>query len=489
MALPWMFGVEMEFCVAFIYPRPVPLPDPAETRRLRFKPLRGEIDEAINAYSLPPITSTAELANETVYKEAFFGQLMAEAVQRDIAQMLHEAGFPVNRSHPDEEDVSNWQIGEDGSINRPGETSYHWTGVEVKSPALAFNEQNLKAVEEVCNLITKNYVVNVNRTCGLHIHVSAGLETNFRLETMQNLFAICWAFETPQLDSLHPPNRQNSYYARSTRNDSIFTDLWWKQYGQLPTLAQGVVELLKKDDLLELITAVCYVWKGKTMRYNPLNMFKLLDKTERGRLFRNPPRTIEFRQHEGTLEPERIRAWITTVVGIINFADTTDQDSLKQLFRKAEDDEWTVIDLFRSMHLGEQADYYQDKLNPVVAARLPRRPTVWKWEYEELKSKGQISDDEYQEQHQLRLLWEQSLTASLAQPKSVSSTFDPDDQMWPKHVRVNKWPPKENDHNLSDNEVNALFDLLSDKDSDLFSEEDDQEGVQEDDKKKITRPT
>lgn len=165
----------------------------------------------------------------------------------------------------------------------------------------------------------------------------------------------------------------------------------------------------------------------------------------------------------------------------MNFADTADQDSLKDLFRKAENNKWTVIDLFRSINLYKQADYYQGKLNPVVAASPEPRPTVWKWEYEELRSQGRISDDEYQKQHQLRLLWEQSLTASFTQPEGSSWTFDPDDQMWPKHVRVNKWPPEENDHEQLDDEVYELLDLLSSTESELFSDDDDEDIIQQDD--------
>jgi hypothetical protein len=52
------------------------------------------------------------------------------------------------------------------------------------------------------------------------------------------------------------------------------------------------------------------------------------------------PRTIEFPQHEGTLEPERIVQWIKALVGIINFVDTADRDSLNRLFRKVEEEKW-----------------------------------------------------------------------------------------------------------------------------------------------------
>lgn len=129
MALPWTFGVEMEFCVAFIYPHTVPLPDPAETRKLRFKPRRAEIDKAIDDLGLPPITWTTELANDIIYRDSFFDEIMGPTIQRDIAQRLHEAGFPVDRIHHDYKDVSKWQIADEGSIRCPEDTSYHGLGL------------------------------------------------------------------------------------------------------------------------------------------------------------------------------------------------------------------------------------------------------------------------------------------------------------------------------------------------------------------------
>lgn len=107
----------------------------------------------------------------------------------------------------------------------------------------------------MCDLITKTYVTDVNTTTGVHVHVSAGLTTSFRLKTLQKLFAFLWAFE-PQLDSLHPENRHNNnIYAKSLRDGTAFVERWYKDWGQVPTLKQGIVELLKKDKMEDLLEA------------------------------------------------------------------------------------------------------------------------------------------------------------------------------------------------------------------------------------------
>ncbi|KAH8789012.1 putative amidoligase enzyme-domain-containing protein [Hyaloscypha sp. PMI_1271] len=459
MALPWTFGVELEFTVAFVYPRSVALPDPTESRKLRFEPYQNEIDRFISEEGLSPIDSTTELADRNLYNGELMRLMVTPAVQRDIAQTLHAAGFPGNRDNPAQLDVANWQIDTDDSVRGPHNTKYLWSSIEVKSPALAFNSENLKAVEDVCKIISKTYLTDVGESAGLHVHVSAGVNTTFRLQTLQNLFAFLFAFE-PQIDALHPTHRQlNDQFCNSLRRHSTFVKEWWNEYGQLPTIMQGVVELLKKNSLLELLIAVRWPLYDKGMRYNALNLSLFLE--NQGNPFNNlHPRTIEFRQHEGTLEPERIVQWIKALVGIINFVDTADRDSLTRLFRKAKEEKWqkesypkdasmekqlepipaegsfTMIDLFRFIHLNEQADFYSSRLNDVIETEPPSRPTVWKWEYEELHSQSAIAEEEFQRQDKMRLLWQKSLTSSLAQPEGSAFNFDPDDQMWSTHERV-----------------------------------------------------
>lgn len=84
-------------------------------------------------------------------------RMVTPAVQRDIAQTLHAAGFPGHRDNPAQIDVANWQIDTDESVRGPHNTKYVWSSIEVKSPALAFNPENLKVVEDVCKIITKTY--------------------------------------------------------------------------------------------------------------------------------------------------------------------------------------------------------------------------------------------------------------------------------------------------------------------------------------------
>lgn len=138
MSLPWTFGVELEFALAFVYPPSVPLPDPTETRKLRFKPYRYEIEHFISSYDLKPVHSTDELADRTKYGSIFTKALVTPAIRRDIALTLHKAGLPVNLINPECEDVLKWKITIDRTVRGPYNTNYLWSSIEIKSPAYTY---------------------------------------------------------------------------------------------------------------------------------------------------------------------------------------------------------------------------------------------------------------------------------------------------------------------------------------------------------------
>jgi hypothetical protein len=80
------------------------------------------------------------------------------------------------------------------------------------------------------------------------------------------------------------------------------------------TSMQGVVEILKIDNLKELTEAVGNWYSNKNVKYKALNLLYLCLNTS------GAEPTVEFRQHESTVE--RIIHCIKTIVGIANFVHT-----------------------------------------------------------------------------------------------------------------------------------------------------------------------
>jgi hypothetical protein len=82
--------------------------------------------------------------------------------------------------------------------------------------------------------------------------------------------------------------------------------------------------------------------------------------------------TVELRQHEGTLAPHRITAWIRTLVGIIKFVENTSDDAFLRLLvagirndteEKHKSGGFSVVSLLRMIGLPDSVMYYQDKLH------------------------------------------------------------------------------------------------------------------------------
>jgi hypothetical protein len=78
--------------------------------------------------------------------------------------------------------------------------------------------------------------------------------------------------------------------------------------------------------------------------------------------------TLEFRQHEGTLDGPRTVSWVQTVVGLFEFADDCDRFWLAAfLMEHAELEDagrklYEIVDLLRDIGLEEPAEFYADGL-------------------------------------------------------------------------------------------------------------------------------
>lgn len=81
-------------------------------------------------------------------------------------------------------------------------------------------------------------------------------------------------------------------------------------------------------------------------------------------------KTIEFRQHAGTLEPERVQAWIQTVGGIVDWCYRVSgkeyaelvEDSAEQMDQGDAYAPGTAVELLQAIGLKEPAKFYGRRL-------------------------------------------------------------------------------------------------------------------------------
>jgi len=191
---------------------------------------------------------------------------------------------------------SHWKIVSDGSLS--GSNTF-----ELVSPKLQ-GEAGIRQLKTVC-LILKGLETKVNRTCGLHIHFDA---SNFELKTWKNLFKNYAKIEN-QIDSFMPNSRRNNNnnYCRSMRVSNCESKI--NEIDDTETLNSGLQKIESRIN-------------------NGSRYFKLNSQS----YWRQ--RSIEFRQHNGTVNEKKIINWINFLARLIEYSKqatfrTENWDTLK----------------------------------------------------------------------------------------------------------------------------------------------------------------
>ncbi|RDW79817.1 hypothetical protein BP6252_04455 [Coleophoma cylindrospora] len=336
------FGIELEFAVALLKDPNNPLTAKENQNRYQHIPsdsLRGQL-QGKDGLPIAPTPLT---------------------VHRHICQVLVNAGTNCEVEYDQAKDeYTTWIVTSDLSIESPLSdfaNRFHWYGVEVKSPARYYFEDSITEIKKVCRVLTENYLLNTNESTGLHVHVGLGSQ-NYSIPHLRRLAAFVWAFEN-YFDTLHPKHRINTQYTRSMRYGSG----WVEETSDSPTVKNGVRHFLTTpcDSLSDLASEVS---SFREMAYNFFNLQGPRWDYQDGK------KTVEFRQHEGSLDEDVISHWIHVCVGIVQFcrctSDTAEFDALFDKMTVYEDvhelqpdaNRTTVIDLLKAIGLEDQAEYY-----------------------------------------------------------------------------------------------------------------------------------
>jgi len=159
--------------------------------------------------------------------------------------------------------MQSWKLTGDGSINSNGGFSF-----EIVSPILQ-GQEGMAQLEKVCQGL-KACGARINKSCGLHIHFDA---QGFNLQTWKNLL-INYAKAEDIIDAFMPLSRRadNNTYCKSIKH-------------HVPAISRAT-NIQKIMDIMN-------------SRYKKVNVLSYARH-----------KTIEFRQHSGSVEFEKIKNWI-----------------------------------------------------------------------------------------------------------------------------------------------------------------------------------
>ena len=280
------------------------LNDPLETipyRRGKLEWLQGEIARLGATTSLTPTAVSPRLDIYTFGVELEF--IIAPGLTRDdLARVISAAGVPCrSEGYNHNSNASNgyWKIVTDASVD-----SSYSSGFELVSPPLR-GQEGFDQVGKVCSVLTSRGC-KVNKKCGLHVHVGA---SDWQLDTFKNLVRL-YASAERAIDSLMAPSRResNNTYCKSLRVNHAY---------------------LSSATTMDSIAIALGQQAGRHNargwgRYFKLNLQSFW---QHG--------TVEFRQHQGTVEAAKTIYWVKMCLRMAAAAHTGSWDAptLEDLFR------------------------------------------------------------------------------------------------------------------------------------------------------------
>ncbi|MCL5991549.1 MAG: amidoligase family protein [Bacteroidetes bacterium] len=234
--------------------------------------------------------STREVLQQTEYmlrnfefNHTFGVEIEAYGIRKEeVEEELRAAGIETRNESYNHTTRNHWKIVSDGSLT--GQNTF-----ELVSPKLR-GKAGLRQLKTVC-LILKGMETKVNKSCGLHIHFDAA---EFDIKTWKRLYKNYAKLEL-HIDSFMAPSRRGSInqFCKSLRVANFEN---------------------KIDDVSNLE----YMETGLRMIETKITGGNRYFKLNSQSYWRH--KSVEFRQHAGTVQFEKIQNWIYFLARLIEYS-------------------------------------------------------------------------------------------------------------------------------------------------------------------------
>ncbi len=230
--------------------------------------------------------------------------------QNGLCNLLEQNDIACPFLHYTHRVTPTWKLVTDSSLNsKRGFRSY-----ELVSPILQGQEgiDNLRKVLE----IIENAGCQVNKSCGIHVHV--GIQ-EYTVKNLTNLIKFYGKYEE-EIDMVVAPSRRDTRWARPLMIDSI-----WNNLNKCTTF----------EDVQNLMCT----------RYKKINVFS----------YRRYG-TVEFRQHGGSVNADKVCSW---VIMLTNMCDKVAKK--KNVVRNKTELRHSLVDLFGNGHTRKIMKFFCDR--------------------------------------------------------------------------------------------------------------------------------
>lgn len=344
--LDYVFGFEMDIIVKFY------------TTDYQLKH-HGTVDRRTDAFS----------PRDTVIKQ------IVKRLRENFVE-VDGPGYSPRRREDSNDGTNAWVIDEGpyiifldnhGEESETGEWSF--CAVKMISPVLQCGYPAYFELDRVLSTIRENFEVVITPTCGLDVHIGTnypcggdgGLESKgYPLQTLKNLLQLVSIFR-PQLSDIHPPCRVVGE-GRQFPKGFFLRNMDPLDAAAVIDSCDCIFDLFKLWEHSEHPTR-----RGRWV--NPLcEISNLLSRAECNTP-EHPTRTVLFRQHQATLDFERIHYWIELLVRMVEFSHECGPGGLPlSLLLEAGEEHITQAGSFDTIafltRIGARAcaRFYQDRL-------------------------------------------------------------------------------------------------------------------------------
>ncbi|MCJ1408254.1 hypothetical protein MMC19_002328 [Ptychographa xylographoides] len=274
----------------------------------------------------------------------------------DIKKLLELADIPADDEYEVCPDYSKWTLMADTTIHdreeigEPNQPGYRYVIMEMISRVLPLNVESFQEIECVLDTIRSKYLLITNRSCGLHVHVG-NRQDGFPLSTAKRFVKLILCFEHLLLP-LHPEHRAKTKYAQTMNDSPALKDC--------PDLSSRLKSVDKCQDFFDLAGLVS---PGKFSAYN-LN-YLCRDEEDPSDI----KRTIEFRQHAGSIDAEAIVAWVKLTTGLVKYSHEISESQLLYFcVEMGQNINFSTLDFLEAVGQAELIDFYRQRM---IAYALP----------------------------------------------------------------------------------------------------------------------
>jgi hypothetical protein len=227
-----------------------------------------------NVYAKMKAQGLITSAIQTSFNRRFGVEFEAYNVERQtLAEKLNHAGINCKVEGYGHDNRPHWKIVPDSSLDG-------YNTFELVSPILT-GENGISELKTVCRVLNE-CGAKVNKSCGTHVHFDAETLT---LQTWKNIF-INYARLENTIDRFMPKSR------RSDKNN------FCKGFRNFPNFEQNIQNAMNINSIANRVIG------GRYFKINPQSYAR--------------HKTIEFRQHNGTVDFEKISNWIYLLNNLLN---------------------------------------------------------------------------------------------------------------------------------------------------------------------------